>query len=70
MRLFDYLQHCSIEDFVEWLFEWSDQCEENVIEQIEKSLAEQGQHITKLQLSPELRKSIILQGLESEIHDT
>ena len=70
MRLFDYLQTCPLDDFVEWLYDWSDTIQNDILNQIDKSLAETGQSLSRIEFSEELRKGIIRQGLESEIHAT
>ena len=70
MTLFDYLQHCSKDEFVEWLYDWSNTIQDDILEQIDKSLLEQGQSLRRVELSEDLRKTIILQGLESELHAT
>lgn len=70
MILFDYLQHCSKDEFVEWLYEFAVATEDALAERLDEKLGEHGLTIDKVSLSSDLRKTIILQGLESELHAT
>ena len=70
MTLFEYLQSCTLDDFVEWLYDWSNTIQDNVLNQIDASIAEQGQSLKRIEMSEELRKCIIRQGLESELRAT
>lgn len=70
MTLFDYLQHCSKDEFVEWMYEFAVATEDALAERLDEKLNEHGLTVDKVSLSPDLRKTIILQGLESELHAT
>lgn len=70
MTLFDYLQHCSKDEFVEWMYEFAVATEDSLAERLDEKLGEHGLTVDKVSLSPDLRKTIILQGLESELHAT
>ena len=65
MSIFEYLQTCSTEEFAEWLTEFQNQSEDNVIGQLIKA----GYEVTRIQLAKEIRCANMVKWLHEEIKE-
>ena len=62
MSVFEWLQSCSLEEFAEWLVEFQDQCEENVIRQFTAA----GLKITRVSMAKEILCARAVNDLSEE----
>lgn len=65
MSIFEWVQTCSIEELAEWLVEFQEQSEDNVLEPFEK----EGYSFTAIRLDKRIMIQRMVQHLQKEIEE-
>lgn len=63
MSIFEWLQTCTVEELAEWLVEFREQSEENILEELEK----EGYVVTRIQFERRIQIARMVKHLATEI---
>ena len=63
MSIFEWLQTCTVEELAEWLVEFQEQSEENILEKFEK----EGYVVTRIQFDRRIQIARMVKDLATEI---